>query len=42
MSDNILEVDLLAFESGDGERERAVVDGLMTSLDASAASENRS
>ena len=33
MSDNILEVDLLAFESGDGERARAVVDGLMTSLE---------
>lgn len=33
MGDDILEVDLLAFESGDGERERAVVDGLMTSLE---------
>ena len=33
MSDDILEVDLLAFESGDAERERAVVDGLMTSLE---------
>lgn len=33
MSDDILEVDLLAFESGDGERARAVVDGLMTSLE---------
>ena len=33
MSDDILEVDLLAFEYGDAERERAVVDGLMTSLE---------
>ena len=32
MSDHILEVDLASFESGDSERARAAVDGLMTSL----------
>ncbi len=32
MSDHILEVDLLAFESGDSARAAAVVDGLMRSL----------
>ena len=33
MSDHILEVDLAAFESGDGSRSGAAVDGLMTSLE---------
>lgn len=33
MSDEILEVDLLAFESGDAGRARAAVDGLMSSLE---------
>lgn len=33
MSEEILEVDLLAFESGDGARARAAVDGLMSSLE---------
>ena len=32
MSDSILDVDLLAFESGSGERRRAVVDGVRRSL----------
>ena len=32
MADQILEVDLLAFESGSAEQQRAVVDGLMRSL----------
>lgn len=33
MSDDILDVDLLAFEQGDATRRRAVVDGVMTSLE---------
>src|SRR4051794_11433557 len=32
MADQILDVDLLAFESGDEQARRAVVDGLMRSL----------
>src|SRR3954451_8878062 len=32
MADEILEVDLLAFEQGSAEQQRAVVDGLMRSL----------
>ncbi|MCM3555390.1 hypothetical protein M3697_09765 [Janibacter melonis] len=33
MSEHILEVDLAAFESGDAQRARAVVEGMMTSLE---------
>ena len=33
MTDEILDVDLLAFESGDAAARRAVVDGVMRSLE---------